>query len=244
MRKLFHNIGEFIYYLNPAYIFAFFLVLISTFCLLTNYHHKHTVEELKAQIAEMEHVIERDSVIVDDLIEENNVLYYRLSKYEKKGVLWAKNWIINKNKRIDIDVAQVIAEAVCNYSEKNELDYKLVLSIIWHESRFNTTAKSNQNAHGLMQIIPETQKAIAKELKIAKWNINDIDTNVMFGTKYLARLKLIYNNDYSLMLASYNGGPTQAKKWKKYIAGELPVDSLSNENYNYITNVLATYRRM
>ena len=42
------------------------------------------------------------------------------------------------------------------YSNENDLDWRLVASIICQESRFNPTARSLSGAYGLMQVLPST----------------------------------------------------------------------------------------
>ena len=218
-------------------ILALFLII----CFVSCVSYVHECDELNEQ--HTEYVKDTDERIAN-LIEENYQLYTKLSQYENADVLYSINFILSKNSKVDAKKARKIAESVIARSEQFELDYKLVLAVIWQESRFNEGAKSNQNAHGLMQIIPDTQKALAKILKIDSWDIHDIDTNILFGTAYLARLKSLYNNDVKLMLAAYNGGPVCAKKFQRYINGELPIDSLSSENLNYIRSITSLYGKM
>lgn len=221
-----------------------FTIIFSLTAVALNCHlkwEKSKNEQLMAEYIEYKSDAEKR---IDDLIEENSVLFTRLSNYENADVLYSIDFILQKNKNVDIKTARHIAEAVIEQSAKFELDFKLVLAVIWQESRFNTKALSNQKASGLMQVIPATQKALAKILKIDTWDINDIETNILFGTAYLARLKKLYNGDIKLMLAAYNGGSTCAKKYKRYINGEIPVDSLSSENIGYIRSITNLYGKM
>lgn len=180
---------------------------------------------------------------MDAMVMENNELFARLLKYEQEDIVYAKNWIMNNSYNVDVKTIQTIATAICEYSEEYDLDYKIVLALIWQESRFRVGATSNKEARGLMQIIPSTQKIIAKWLEMETWDIEDIDTNIKFGCAYLARLKVIYKNNLTLMLASYNGGPVQAKKYRKFLNGEIPSDSLNYENYNYVRSILNKLKR-
>lgn len=180
---------------------------------------------------------------IEDMIMENNELFARLLKYEQEDIVYAKNWIMNNSSNVDVKTIQTIATAICEYSEEYDLDFKLVLALIWQESRFRVNAMSHKEARGLMQIIPNTQKIIAKWLEVETWDINDIETNIKFGCAYLARLKVIYKNNLPLMLASYNGGPVQANKYRKFLNGELPSDSLNYENYNYVRGILNKLKR-
>lgn len=202
---------------------------------------KHQKESVDAELAHFKVETEKR---IDNLIEENNQLIYRLEQYENSEVLYGIQFIMSRNNKIDVKQARKIAESVVEHSAQFELDYKLVLAIIWQESRFNAEAKSNQQAHGLMQLIPDTQKALAKILKIETWDITDVNTNILFGTAYLARLKKIYNGDVKLMLAAYNGGPVCAKRYQRYINGEIPIDSLSTENVGYIRSITNLYGKM
>lgn len=226
-------------FVNVISIVVIPLVIISLICITahTSSENKFLKKEQLAQQQDME-------TRIGNLIEENYQLYSRLVQYENTDVLYSINFIMSKNNRIDVKLARRIAESVVEHSAQFELDYKLVLAVIWQESRFNTTAKSSQNAHGLMQLIPDTQRALAKILKIETWDITDIDTNVLFGTAYLARLKRIYKNDLKMVLSAYNGGPVCAKRYQRYINGELPVDSLSVENVGYVKSITNMYKKM
>lgn len=180
---------------------------------------------------------------IEDMIMENNELFARLLKYEQEDIVYAKNWIMNNSSNVDVKTIQTIATAICEYSEEYDLDFKLVLALIWQESRFRVNAMSHKEARGLMQIIPNTQKIIAKWLEVETWDMDDIETNIKFGCAYLARLKVIYKNNLPLMLASYNGGPIQVNKYRKFLNGELPSDSLNYENYNYVRGILNKLKR-
>ncbi len=210
--------------------------------LLSGNWHKHDVirEERKQAT---EYVLEAEKR-VQNLIDENAQLYSRLEKYEQSEVLYGISFIMSRNKSVDVKKAREIAERVVEYSSRFELDYKLVLAVIWQESRFKVNAKSGKGACGLMQIIPDTQKGIAKKLGIGKWDIHDVDTNILFGTAYLGRLKVIYNNDTRMMLSAYNGGYTGAKQYGRYVRGEIPADSLNTENLGYVQSIMNVYGKM
>lgn len=234
------SFGEFVW-CRISFIFvitAFIALGFISFYLAETKHQKEAVE------AELACIKVETEKRIDNLIEENNQLIYRLEQYENSEVLYGIQFIMSRNNKIDVKQARKIAESVVEHSAQFELDYKLVLAIIWQESRFNAEAKSNQQAHGLMQLIPDTQKALAKILKIETWDITDVNTNILFGTAYLARLKKIYNGDVKLMLAAYNGGPVCAKRYQRYINGEIPIDSLSTENVGYIRSITNLYGKM
>ncbi len=83
--------------------------------------------------------------------------------------------------------------------EKYKVDFYLVLSIMQIESNFNTIARSNKNAMGLMQL-----KSIHGK------NITNIEYNIITGIRFLSWLQSKSGNDFDLLLASYNFGRKNA----------------------------------
>lgn len=137
-------------------------------------------------------------------------------------------------------------EIIDEYSEEYGVDPLLVLSVIKVESNFRTTAQSHKNAHGLMQIIPETGKGIAKSLKMdySDAMLQDPDTNIQMGTYYLAYL-INHFKDLDLAIAAYNGGMGNVEKWLQDSnvskdgknLHEIPI----TETRNYVTKVRNNY---
>jgi tetratricopeptide (TPR) repeat protein len=102
-------------------------------------------------------------------------------------------------------------------SSEMDIDKKFVLSVMKAESSFNNRAVSPAGAVGLMQIMPSTGKGIARELNIADFDLTIPQTSIYFGVKYIAWLKKIFNNDFDDIVAGYNAGAGNVKKWKKSI---------------------------
>ncbi|MDI6732280.1 MAG: transglycosylase SLT domain-containing protein, partial [Candidatus Margulisbacteria bacterium] len=103
-------------------------------------------------------------------------------------------------------------------SDVNDIDPYLTLAVIREESRFKPSARSRSNARGLMQIIPSTGRAIAKDLKMKKFRtakLHDPTTNIDMGTYYLSNLIGRFDGNVYLALAGYNGGPNRIKKYIK-----------------------------
>lgn len=92
-------------------------------------------------------------------------------------------------------VKHVVAEA-----RKYKLDPRLVLAVMSTESAFNPNARSDRNAFGLMQIIPETAE------RFGVTDIMDPLQNIRGGMAYLRWLLNYYRGDVSLVLAAYNAG--------------------------------------
>lgn len=102
-----------------------------------------------------------------------------------------------------------LAEAIVAESERNSLDWKLVMSVIQTESGFHNFARSRAGALGLMQVMPATGQGLARELGL-DWSgpetLFDPILNVTIGTRYLSWLFARYGS-WSRALAAYNWGP-------------------------------------
>lgn len=95
------------------------------------------------------------------------------------------------------------------YSEKYDMDWRLVLAVMRHESRFHPTATSYRGAFGLMQIMPTTQVELLEKLGIDE--AQTPHNNIRAGTYHLRTLYKMFGkadhfNRIRLTLAAYNAG--------------------------------------
>ena len=109
------------------------------------------------------------------------------------------------------------------------LDPELVLAVIHAESAFNPAALSPKNAHGLMQLIPQTAKRFGvKDIKHPVQNLHG-------GMAYLRWLLAYFNGNLEHALAGYNAGEGAVMKYQ----GLPPY----RETRNYVRKVIRTYGR-
>jgi soluble lytic murein transglycosylase len=97
-----------------------------------------------------------------------------------------------------------------------DLPPHLVYAMIREESLFDRNAVSRVGAVGLMQLMPKTARYVAQEMEMPDWGeerLLDPEVNLAFGVWYASSLKEISNGDYLRMLAAYNAGPANAKRW-------------------------------
>jgi len=106
-------------------------------------------------------------------------------------------------------------------SRTYELPPALVHGVIWVESRHQPRAKSSAGARGLMQLMPPTANAMARELGHSRARVYDPEFNVMAGSLYLSKLLEKYDGNETLALAAYNAGSGNVDKWMRE-DGELP----------------------
>ena len=92
----------------------------------------------------------------------------------------------------------------------------LLLALARQESEFNAAAISPAGARGLMQLMPQTARSVARDLKIAyskKRLTTDASYNARLASAHLADLLETYKGAYVLALAAYNAGPRNVARW-------------------------------
>jgi len=152
---------------------------------------------------------------------------------------------IVKGHRPEIAEAEAwrIAETILEESSKRKLDALLISAVIQVESGFQDSAVSPSGARGLMQIMPETGRALTRALRHEmgvraaafkpEWLDNPF-VNIRLGVYYLHDLKKQFR-DLNLALTAYNFGPAEIQN---RLENNLELSS------EYAGNVLQAYRNL
>ncbi|HHV44726.1 MAG TPA: lytic transglycosylase domain-containing protein [Firmicutes bacterium] len=96
------------------------------------------------------------------------------------------------------------------------VDPFLVYAVMYVESRLIPQAVSHRGARGLMQIMPDTARWIAKEMGIEDFHedmLSDPGINISMGTWYLGSLYREFGADDVIVLAAYNAGRGNVARW-------------------------------
>jgi soluble lytic murein transglycosylase-like protein len=98
------------------------------------------------------------------------------------------------------------------------IDPSLIYALVHHESNFHTAAVSHSGARGLMQLMPETARAVSGDQSLTGVNINrlhDPAVNLAVGQRYLLQLSEDDSIDGDLLrlLAGYGQGLFGLKRW-------------------------------
>ena len=108
----------------------------------------------------------------------------------------------------------VLAEA-----RERRIDPFLAAALIRQESMFNARARSPAGALGLMQVMPQTGRTLARHLGVPRFKAEMLfqpELNIHFGMAYLADQLRAYNNRIDAVLAAYNAGPTRVERWQEF----------------------------
>jgi soluble lytic murein transglycosylase len=96
------------------------------------------------------------------------------------------------------------------------VDPALALGIIRQESSFDSGAVSPSGARGLMQLMPFTAEAVAKQVGSPTSLVSLTENpahNMRLGTAYLEEMLQRFGNSLPLAIAAYNAGPHRVDEW-------------------------------
>jgi len=141
-------------------------------------------------------------------------------------------------------------EAIYQNANNFAIDPLLIAAIIRVESKFDANAQSARGARGLMQIMPETGAWVAAKIGIENYNdvmLLDPEINIKIGTWYLANLSQEFDHDLIIVLAAYNGGRGNVRKWLEKEDWDGRHETIKDipfpETKEYIWRVLRDYER-
>ena len=128
-----------------------------------------------------------------------------------------------------------------------DLNLAWAYGLIRQESRFIMNASSSVGASGLMQVMPNTAKYVAKKIGMNNYTndkLSDTNTNLTLGSNYLNMVLIDLDGSWVLASAAYNAGPSRSKAWREKLTspteGAIFVETIPfNETRTYVKNVLS-----
>ncbi len=126
-----------------------------------------------------------------------------------------------------------------------EIDPLLLASLIWQESRWEPSATSAAQAIGLAQVIPDTGRWIALQLRRSDFAPDDLYRPIVgleFGAYYLARQLDAFDGDLLRALAAYNAGPGNVQRWDDPDTDLFMENIALEETRLYLERIYAHYR--
>ncbi|MCG3864519.1 MULTISPECIES: lytic transglycosylase F [unclassified Photobacterium] len=131
-----------------------------------------------------------------------------------------QGWITNLLSDNNIDKMEKLSDLFFKYSSEYDFDYLMMMAQGFQESGLNQHKVSNKGAVGIMQVLPST----ARDRYINIPNIYTSSNNVHAGIKYMRYIqnnylddnRLTFDNKMYMTLASYNAGPGNIRKMRRY----------------------------
>ncbi|WP_189046179.1 lytic transglycosylase domain-containing protein [Aliidongia dinghuensis] len=99
------------------------------------------------------------------------------------------------------------------------VDRALLFALMMQESRFDADAQSGSGAAGLMQLMPQTARDVARRAGIRFRSVDDLVDpvlNLSIGQEYVKQLieHTQINGNLILLLAAYNSGTAPLTRWQ------------------------------
>ncbi len=136
-------------------------------------------------------------------------------------------------------------EEFARYSQDAKIADSWAYGIARSESLFMRDIRSSAGAIGVMQILPETGRRMAREINhpyAGRATLTDSASNIRLGTMYLRKMFKRFDENSVLATAAYNAGPLKVEAW---LPDTLPLDAriwIENIPYNetrrYVRRVL------
>jgi soluble lytic murein transglycosylase len=136
-------------------------------------------------------------------------------------------------------------EIVRDQSLDTGLDESWIYAVLRQESIFDPGASSVTGAMGLMQLMPDTAREVARTLglqHLRRNQIRDPRLNITLGSAYLAGMRRRFDGNPVLATAAYNAGPANVDRWlpEHSIEADLWIATIPwHETRVYVRRVLA-----
>jgi peptidoglycan lytic transglycosylase len=136
---------------------------------------------------------------------------------------------------------------IATAAQRGVVDPLLVSAVVREESSYNPLVRSRVGARGLMQLMPDTARPLARARGMDFRDgdlLDDPAANVELGAAYLGWLVREFG-EARLAVAAYNAGPNRVKEWwaaRKSDDLEVWVEQIPyNETRNFVRRVSVGY---
>ena len=141
------------------------------------------------------------------------------------------------------------SDIIVRRAAATSVDPRLLFAIMRQESKFDPQARSNAPARGLMQFTHPQALKIAKELGWTYFSDDELyspENSIALSVRYLADLNAMFPEETEAIVASYNGGEDNVKRWIARSRSSEPEDFVPEIVYgqtkDYVQKVIANYR--
>jgi len=136
-----------------------------------------------------------------------------------KRYLKENKWARNATDPEELKKFQGTADLFKKYADQYGFDYLMTAALAYQESTLDHNKRSQVGAVGIMQVLPST----AADKNVGIPDVDNLESNIHAGTKYLRFLRSRYFNDPEIndlnqtlfSFAAYNAGPAKVAKLRK-----------------------------
>ena len=170
------------------------------------------------------------------LFDENAMPWRSVRLYEK-----ARGAIPWKDRKDSVDDFRYLTHPVpypvqvMTAAQREGIGPNVIYGMMREESCFDHDIVSRAGAVGLMQLMPETARQVARKLDLgpgAGERLGDPVVNVSIGSWYAADLLKDGDGSVVWMLAAYNAGPGAVRRWfQPGVGGEAAIDAVETIDY-------------
>jgi soluble lytic murein transglycosylase len=149
----------------------------------------------------------------------------------------------------DLDLRYPLAfeDSFARYSADAGIAQSWAYGVARSESLFMADVRSSAGAIGIMQLMPDTGRATAREIQLPYSGVVtliDPGSNIRLGTTYLGKMLNRFNGNPILATAAYNAGPGNVESWlpaSENVDARIWIENIPfNETRQYVRRVLAT----
>ena len=176
-----------------------------------------------------------------------------IQKYLRENK-WARNALSESELRKHESVIDLFRK----YADKYDFDHLLTIALAYQESALDHSKRSEAGAIGIMQMLEST----ANDPNVNIPNIEELESNIHAGTKYLRFLRDRYFSDPSIdkvnqmlfTFAAYNAGPSRIRKLREEAKSQgfdstvwfnnvevIAAQRIGRETVQYVGNIYKYY---
>lgn len=171
-----------------------------------------------------------------------------------KRYLEQNRWVRSPSTQPDEDRLLTLLETFERYGKQYGFDPLLIAAQGYQESGLDHSRRSHAGAVGVMQVLPST----ARDPAVGIENLEDLDSNVHAGTRYLRHVVDRYfdepgiddENRLLFAFAAYNAGPTRIRRLRRQAEAEgldpdvwfrnvelVVARTIGRETVQYVSNI-------
>ncbi len=175
----------------------------------------------EAVAAVVDRLVERSSESLDAEFALAEAFIARGLTVEGVGLGWD---IRARGRPLDLRLLRVTypfpyREIVKREAAERGVDPIFLAALIRQESAFSAAIRSSAGAIGLMQVMPETGRELARVEGVRGFTAASLELpeiNVHLGTRFWVDMSRRFGDNTPLALTAYNAGPSRANRWRNF----------------------------